>query len=444
MKARNFAWSVAVVTALLVAEACGGDDSGGGGGKSTPTPGEQLCQSVASYVSACGQATACDKAMVADCASVVDLLSEPYLNAVRSCIESGGSPAGCFASSLSGLTPSAAQKSFATTFCDQCAGGVVPGCEGVFFSASSTVPDELKLAGKLILPMSDSLVSALESECATANPLTCTAQFSSCFQQVVAKRAVPTETAKCLVDGLINGDSGGGGCGDAGVGGSGGAGGSGATGGSGGVGGSGATGASGGAGGSGAGGSGGSGGAGGAGGNGGSGGAGGAGGNGGSGGAGGSGGSGGTGGTGGLGGTGGAGCSPGNEPNETQNVATSLGTVGDCSSDQTVSAGLNGNTDVDFYSFDGTDGVCIVNPSASTTAKVRLCMYASCTGLTLTCSSGTTSTVSGLQGCCTTPNGGSVALDINCSGINDNAKVYLRVDGGAAAQCTPYSVTYTY
>jgi len=406
-----------ITLAFAVATACGGDDSSGGGG-SSPTPGQLLCQSIASYVTTCGSATACDKAMVADCASVVDLLSAPYLTAVRTCIEAGGSPAGCMASSFSGLTPSAAQTSFASTFCNECAGGVIPGCEGVFFDSNSSVPDELKVAGALILPMSDSLVSELENECAKANPLTCTAQFSSCFPQVIAGGAVPTETASCLVDSLLNGDTGGGGCADAGSGGAAGSGGS--TGSGGGTGATGGTGASGGFGGSGGlGGSGGS-----------------------TGGTGGS--TGGTGGsTGGTGGTGGTTCDASYEPNETQSTAKGLGTVGDCASDATLSAALDGSGDVDFYTFNGTDGVCIVNPAVSTTDNVELCMYADCPGLTLSCKQGSPSSLSSLQGCCVS-SGGTVELSIDCTGISDDATVYMQVNGASGGQCTPYSITYHY
>lgn len=449
-----------VLALLGVAAACGGGDSDAEGAAAPLTPGQELCQSIAKSVSSCGMATACDKSMVADCASVVDLLAEPYLKAVRECVDGGGSTAGCFASSLSGLTPSAAHQSFATTFCDKCVGGVISGCEGVFYSPTSSVPDELKVAGKLILPMSDSVVDELKTECASGSALTCTAQFTSCFQGVIAKRAVPKETAKCLLDSLTSGDSGGGGCGaagSAGASGSGGAGNGGSGGaGKGGSGGSSDAGKAGAAGSAGTSGSGGSGagagnagkaGMGGSAGKAGMGGTAGKAGMGGAAGASGTGGAAGTGSGGGSGAAGGAGASgacAGTEPNDAPNTAVALTTVGDCSADKTLSAGLSGAADVDFYAFDGTDDACVVNPAASTSAKVRLCMYATCPGIALSCTTGTPSSVGTLDGCCTGPSGGDVALSIDCNGISDDAKVYLRVDGGTAGECRAYSVTYTY
>ncbi len=57
----------------------------------------------------------------------------------------------------------------------------------------------------MILPLGDGLVAQLETECATASALTCVANFSTCAQGVLAKNVVPTESAKCLLDTLING-----------------------------------------------------------------------------------------------------------------------------------------------------------------------------------------------------------------------------------------------
>jgi hypothetical protein len=189
--------------------ACGGSDSGGGnpeGGKQK-TVGEQLCDEIASYVQKCGPATPCDSQMVADCAKVVGLLSESMLAKTRDCMKAGGAPTTCLSGSITGLTPSEAQKKFATTFCDKCTGGAVPSCEQLFFASGDQVPEKLKIAGKVILPLGDTLVSQLETECATASVFTCVPNFSTCAQGVLAKASLPTETAKCLLDTLISGSS---------------------------------------------------------------------------------------------------------------------------------------------------------------------------------------------------------------------------------------------
>jgi hypothetical protein len=184
---------------------------------------------------------------------------------------------------------------------------------------------------------------------------------------------------------------------------------------------------------------------------GGSGGAGATGGTGATGGAGGTGATGGTGGVGGTGGatggTGGATCSDvGFEPNDSAATATALPPVTDCDgTGSSVSGQLDGTADADFYAFDGTDSAgCSVDPAASTSANVELCMYADCPGASVSCSAGTSDTLPGnIAGCCV-QGGGSVALSVNCSGFFDDAKVYVSVSGGSANQCSDYTVDYHY
>jgi hypothetical protein len=161
------------------------------------------------------------------------------------------------------------------------------------------------------------------------------------------------------------------------------------------------------------------------------------------------GGSGGTAGSGGApsGGTGGTPCTdPGFEPNESEGSATNLGTINDCdSSGSSVSAKLDGNQDIDFYVFAGTDiAGCLVDPKASTSASIRLCMFATCPGAAIKCTQGTAAqSPAGYAGCCV-PAGGTVQLDVNCSGFSDNATVYVRVDQPSANACTAYTVSYNY
>ncbi|MCK6536353.1 MAG: hypothetical protein L6Q84_25575, partial [Polyangiaceae bacterium] len=150
---------------------------------------------------------------------------------------------------------------------------------------------------------------------------------------------------------------------------------------------------------------------------------------------------------GGTGGTGGSSCvDKGFEPNETESAATALGTINDCDgSGSTASGKLDGSSDVDYYSFFGTDQTgCVVGPVASTTAKVRLCLFADCASAKVSCSSGTPSTSPGGRPGCCVPAGGKVDLSLDCTGWTDDATIYVRVDQGAANACTAYSVDYHY
>ncbi|MEZ4222271.1 MAG: hypothetical protein R3B13_15145 [Polyangiaceae bacterium] len=475
----------ALVCFPIILFACSSDDSGGGGPSGSATPGQQMCNALKANITSCGASTPCDDAMVADCAGLVGLLSDNYLTATKSCLDGGGSPGSCLSTSFQGLTPTAAHQSFATTFCGQCLNGLVPSCEQLFFAQGSTIPDELKVAGALILPLGDGLVTQIEQECATANALTCAAQFASCAQGVLAKQALPQNTLQCLVDGLIKGDTGVKTCtNDAGA--SGGAGGVGTGGGAGfvGSGGFGATaGAPGGGGfaGAGAGGSG-------------SGGIAGAG-------AGGSGGQsgGGSGGTGGVAacsitsaftcgnsstfcdngacntcpsgtlncnGVAGCECSgtcngtscntctdTGPEPNETFAQAKPACGSGVCNtSDCNALAGgsvtgLVKSGDVDYYTYAGIDDICTAAPTLSTTTSgIKTCVFARCkdnSDAYVGCTQGLSEVDGSLTGCCrSTP--GTVEMNMDCPGVNDSASVFIRVTGTNPAACTSYDVTYDF
>ena len=181
-----------------------------------------------------------------------------------------------------------------------------------------------------------------------------------------------------------------------------------------------------------------------AGGNGGSsaGGGGGTGGSGGSGGAGAAGGAAGSAGTGGTGGTG-ATCNDPDEPNDSENAAKNLGAISDCDTDATSVAGvLDGKTDVDWFTYYGNDTSCIVDPFASTSANVRLCLFADCPSAQVSCSAGSiAASPLGRPGCCVL-GGGQLPLSLNCNGINDSAAMYLRIDQPAQNQCVAYTVDY--
>ena len=157
--------------------------------------------------------------------------------------------------------------------------------------------------------------------------------------------------------------------------------------------------------------------------------------------------SGGTGATGG-GGTGGApSCiDSGFEPNETEFDAYQLAAVTDCDgTGSSVSGKLDGQSDIDYYSFFGNDvGGCFVDPGIKTGAKVRLCVFVDCPGIAVSCSQGTPATSpDGNPGCCV-PSGGSVAPTVDCNGFTEGATMYLRIDQGPSNQCTSYVVDYHY
>jgi hypothetical protein len=146
-------------------------------------------------------------------------------------------------------------------------------------------------------------------------------------------------------------------------------------------------------------------------------------------------------------GAGGACVDDGPEPNETEATATDLGLISDCNADVTLDGVLAG-ADVDWYKYSGSDdfGIsCSVDPYRSIMAdgQVRICKFFECDGLSVTCPMGSTVEVSpdGRDGCCGLNN---LDISINCSGISDDATVYIRLDKPPAFQCVDYAMSYHY
>ena len=127
---------------------------------------------------------------------MVGILADPFLEAATACIEGGTSPITCLGTSRTALTPTAAHQAFAKQFCSECALGV-PGCEDAFFGAPDS---KTAIAGAFILPLGDGMVDELASECASG--LGCAATFMTCAEEVLAKRALPQETLRCVVHSL--------------------------------------------------------------------------------------------------------------------------------------------------------------------------------------------------------------------------------------------------
>ena len=132
---------VLVSLSALVAVGCGSDEESAED-VDEPTPGELLCTSIESSIQECTAKTPCDDALITDYADVVDVLSAPFIESTRACVEDkAGSPTGCLVKGMAGLAPTAAHKDLAAAFCSSCAFGA-PGCEGVFFSSDGSEYDD--------------------------------------------------------------------------------------------------------------------------------------------------------------------------------------------------------------------------------------------------------------------------------------------------------------
>lgn len=137
------------------------------------------------------------------------------------------------------------------------------------------------------------------------------------------------------------------------------------------------------------------------------------------------------------------------EPNDSQSTAKDFGTISDAdNAGQSFCAVLSGTGDVDWFTYQGSDALFSeVDPfqSISNGTKGRLCAFYECkSGTTsLTCQGNSTSATApeGQSGCCAT-NPFSVLLE--CSSVNDDAQVWLRVDNPDADACIPYQVAFHY
>jgi hypothetical protein len=166
-----------------------------------------------------------------------------------------------------------------------------------------------------------------------------------------------------------------------------------------------------------------------------------------------------------AGGTGGSttGCNdtgPGEPTNNSESGAVSLPNLSDSdpSTYPQITGTIGGSSDVDWYTYTGSDDssiLALVDPYVAfpTDLGLRLCTYFECLAFTtlITCPSGTTSSTSpaGRPGCCATGNTTAfTVIDAYCgvtSGVNDDSmRVFVRVDGPnlTASACTSYTVKY--
>jgi hypothetical protein len=148
---------------------------------------------------------------------------------------------------------------------------------------------------------------------------------------------------------------------------------------------------------------------------------------------------------------------PGDNDTETTATVLSVDPIGDCASAVTESGVINGGEDVDWYTYEGDDGNCWVNPLQSfnqASDDARLCAFFECVDpnatTQFTCPMGTTNATSpqGRFGCCETSSTASFEVDdLNCTGtINEDIYVYIRVDdpAGTPGTCTSYVIEYNY
>lgn len=150
-------------------------------------------------------------------------------------------------------------------------------------------------------------------------------------------------------------------------------------------------------------------------------------------------------------------CDPTDEGAD-YNDARSLGDIDDSSCEQSLEGITESPGDVDWFTYNGTDGLtlggCDTKPYArflSGQAASEVCIYAVSSGIgfssTPICAKGTPTDdgppgdlLGTVYGCC---DANEVQLDYNTPIIADNATIFIRVTGGDDT-CRPYKLTHGY
>lgn len=135
------------------------------------------------------------------------------------------------------------------------------------------------------------------------------------------------------------------------------------------------------------------------------------------------------------------------EPHENQETAQDLGQITDADATGSFTcATLKGANDVDWYTYFGKDALGNqVDPSRSLMVQSgggRVCVYFQCSkgSITVGCNGATADTAPlGQKGCC---GSGTVKPSLNCEGLDDSARVWIRVDNPQALACVPYELAY--
>lgn len=138
----------------------------------------------------------------------------------------------------------------------------------------------------------------------------------------------------------------------------------------------------------------------------------------------------------------------GGEPHEDQQTAFNLGAIDDNDANGSYVCGtLRGANDIDWYTFDGNDALGNkVDPVRSLVTQNgengRVCVFFECAkgSTTVDCKAATpTMSPLGHKGCCA---GATVAPKLNCGGLDDTTRVWIRVDNPNKLACVPYELDY--
>jgi hypothetical protein len=143
----------------------------------------------------------------------------------------------------------------------------------------------------------------------------------------------------------------------------------------------------------------------------------------------------------------------GYEPNDSEDAATPLETLGDSDDPGSIVGTLDHADDVEWFTYFGEDNFGLppgVAPARDLSASggLRLCKFLECPDgievTEVTCPNGSdlAQSPAGRPGCCSS---GSIMMpDFNCTGgTDDSAQVYIRLDN-AEDQCVDWSVGYEF
>jgi hypothetical protein len=181
--------------------------SGGGAGGEPAIEEQGLCGAIAAHGESCsGEGGECDQALVRDCGKLTTVLNPTALTAAAACTREAScdsSVVSCLATGARAATPTDAQRSIATAFCERCAKSKSDTCASAFYGADG----ESSALGALLLPFGDAILSDVVAKCIDGVPFGCPATFSACAQGVIVARAgesIPADTARCLVTAALS------------------------------------------------------------------------------------------------------------------------------------------------------------------------------------------------------------------------------------------------
>lgn len=140
----------------------------------------------------------------------------------------------------------------------------------------------------------------------------------------------------------------------------------------------------------------------------------------------------------------------GSEPHENQETSQDLGTISDNDVEASYTCGsLKGTNDIDWYTFFGDDKFGnLVDPAVTLSTQggvgAQVCVYFQCAkgGTNVSCEGATPAKTSlGNPGCCAST---KVAPKFNCGGLDDAARVWIKVHNPQMLACVPYTLDYKF